>query len=65
MYNAAPVLGNEPASLIAFDDVVLENLRQTRMALQSESEPTVVISARCDLLKEELRDLYASLLKHR
>lgn len=65
MYNAASVLGNEPASLIAFDDVVLDNLRQTRLALQNESEPHVVISARCDLLKEELQELYASLLKHR
>ena len=65
MYHAASVLGNEPSSLIAFDDVVLENLRHTRVALQNESEPSVVITARCDLLKEELQELYASLLKHR
>lgn len=62
MQYSSELLGNEPISLIAFDDVVLEKLHQTRAAIQSEVEPAVVISARCDLLKTELRELYATLL---
>jgi len=61
-YNA-PLLGNESATLIEYDDTVLQSLRATRRVLASDSEPTVVISARCDLLKEELHQLYAGLLK--
>ncbi len=62
MHPTAPILGNEPISLIHFDDVVLTSLRETRTAIETDSEPTIVISARCDLLKDELRDLYAQLL---
>lgn len=62
MHPTAPILGNEPVSLIHFDDVVLTSLRETRSVIESNSEPTIVISARCDLLKDELRDLYTQLL---
>ncbi|RCS41232.1 hypothetical protein DTL42_21925 [Bremerella cremea] len=62
MHSTAPILGNEPLSLIHFDDVVLKSLRETRTTIESDGEPAIVISARCDLLKDELRDLYARLL---
>lgn len=62
MHPTAPILGNEPVSLIHFDDVVLKSLRETRSAIETEREAAIVISARCDLLKDELRKLYAQLL---
>lgn len=62
MHPTAPILGNEPVSLIHFDDVVLKSLRESREVIQADGEQTIIIAARCDLLKDELRDLYAQLL---
>ena len=62
MQPIAPILGNEPLSLLPYDDDVLESLRQARTAIQLDEQPSVVISARCDLLKDELRELYEHLL---
>ena len=62
MQPIAPMLGNEPTALMPYDDTVLESLRQSRVAIETEQQPTIVISARCDLLKDELRELYQQLL---
>ncbi|MHC2067296.1 hypothetical protein ACYFX5_07485 [Bremerella sp. T1] len=56
------ILGNEPVSLMPYDDAVLQSLQQSRSVLAKGEEPTVVITARCDLLKDELRELYEQLL---
>ncbi|WP_158261254.1 MULTISPECIES: hypothetical protein [Pirellulaceae] len=45
-----------------YEDDVLESLRQSRTAIATSNDPSVVISARCDLLKDELRELYERLL---
>lgn len=65
MQPIAPILGNEPISLMPYEDDVLESLRHSRTAIDTSDDPTVVISARCDLLKDELRDLYEHLLATR
>ncbi|MBI1247444.1 hypothetical protein GC197_06300 [bacterium] len=64
MQPIAPMLGNEPTALMPYDDAVLESLRQSRAAIETEDQPSVVISARCDLLKDELRQLYQQLLNN-
>ncbi|WDI42941.1 hypothetical protein [Bremerella sp. P1] len=62
MQPIAPILGNEPISLMPYEDDVLESLRQSRTAIATSDDPTVIISARCDLLNDELQDLYERLL---
>ncbi len=62
MQPIAPILGNESISLMPYEDDVLESLRQSRTAIAKYEDPAVVISARCDLLKDELRELYERLL---
>lgn len=62
MQPIAPILGNESISLMPYEDDVLESLRQSRTAIATSEDPSVVISARCDLLKDELRELYERLL---
>ncbi|PQO29167.1 hypothetical protein C5Y96_15545 [Blastopirellula marina] len=62
MQPIAPILGNESISLMPYEDDVLESLRQSRTAIATSNDPSVVISARCDLLKDELRELYERLL---
>ncbi|MEW4562341.1 hypothetical protein AB1K70_07435 [Bremerella sp. JC770] len=62
MQPIAPILGNESITLMPYEDDVLESLRQSRDAIASSDEPNVVISARCDLLKDELQELYERLL---
>ncbi|MFN3153717.1 hypothetical protein [Bremerella sp.] len=62
MQPIAPILGNESISLMPYEDDVLESLRQSRAAIATTEDPTIVISARCDLLKDELRELYEHLL---
>jgi len=65
MQPIAPILGNESISLIPYDDQVLQSLRESRTAIATSEEPNVVISARCDLLKDELQELYEHLLATR
>jgi len=62
MQPIAPILGNESITLMPYEDDVLESLRQSRDAIATSDEPNVVISARCDLLKDELQELYERLL---
>lgn len=62
MYETASVLGNEPVSLIPHDDLLVASLRESRAALDEAAERTVVISARCDLLTQELHELHRLLL---
>lgn len=62
MQPIAPILGNESISLMPYEDDVLESLRQSRSAIATSDDPSVIISARCDLLKDELRELYERLL---
>ncbi|MBA2115794.1 hypothetical protein [Bremerella alba] len=62
MQPIAPILGNESISLMPYEDDVLESLRKSRTAIATNEDPSVVISARCDLLKDELQELYERLL---
>ena len=62
MQPIAPILGNESISLMPYEDDVLDSLRQSRTAMATSDDPTVVISARCDLLKDELQELYERLM---
>jgi len=58
MYRSAPILGNEDPAIIQYDAVVTQSLTTTRSQMNGDQGPTVVISARCDLLKAQLTELY-------